>query len=74
MTDAARRRRRRQTQQNRYGDSALRDKKHHRRPTSGRFATVATRQLPDLQTHAGYEWLYVLDGLLRLVLGEHDHV
>lgn len=29
---------------------------------------------PDPQTHEGYEWLYVLDGRLRLVLGEHDLV
>jgi quercetin dioxygenase-like cupin family protein len=29
---------------------------------------------PDLQTHEGYEWLYVLSGALRLVLGEHDLV
>ena len=29
---------------------------------------------PDLRTHEGYEWLYVLDGRLRLVLGEHDLV
>lgn len=27
---------------------------------------------PDPQTHEGYEWLYVLSGRLRLVLGEHD--
>jgi transcriptional regulator with XRE-family HTH domain len=26
------------------------------------------------QVHAGYEWLYVLSGRLRLVLGEHDLV
>ena len=25
-------------------------------------------------THEGYEWLYVLSGKLRLVLGEHDVV
>jgi transcriptional regulator with XRE-family HTH domain len=25
-----------------------------------------------LRTHAGYEWLYVLHGELRLILGEHD--
>jgi transcriptional regulator with XRE-family HTH domain len=30
------------------------------------------RAEPDLKTHEGYEWLYVLDGRLRLVLGEHD--
>lgn len=29
---------------------------------------------PDLRTHEGYEWLYVLSGRLRLVLGEHDVV
>ncbi|MDQ3053210.1 MAG: XRE family transcriptional regulator [Actinomycetota bacterium] len=33
-----------------------------------------TRKQPDLQTHEGYEWLYVLSGRLRLVLGEHDLV
>src|SRR5215211_1466205 len=25
-----------------------------------------------LRTHAGYEWLYVLSGEMRLILGEHD--
>lgn len=29
---------------------------------------------PELQTHTGYEWIYVLDGRLRLLLGEHDLV
>jgi len=32
------------------------------------------RRDPDPQTHEGYEWLYVMDGRLRLVLGEHDVV
>lgn len=27
---------------------------------------------PDLQVHEGYEWLYILNGTLRLVLGEND--
>ncbi|WUH92551.1 XRE family transcriptional regulator [Streptomyces sp. NBC_00433] len=27
---------------------------------------------PDLRTHEGYEWLYVLHGRLRLVLADHD--
>ena len=27
---------------------------------------------PDLRTHEGYDWVYVLNGRLRLVLGEHD--
>ena len=29
---------------------------------------------PDLKTHEGYEWLYVLNGRLRMILGEHDLV
>ncbi|MEU9559151.1 helix-turn-helix domain-containing protein [Streptomyces fumanus] len=29
---------------------------------------------PELQTHEGYEWLYVLSGRLRVVLGDHDLV
>jgi transcriptional regulator with XRE-family HTH domain len=29
---------------------------------------------PEQRTHDGYEWLYVLSGKLRLVLGEHDLV
>ena len=27
---------------------------------------------PDLRTHEGYDWAFVLSGRLRLVLGEHD--
>ena len=29
---------------------------------------------PETNSHEGYEWLYVIDGHLRLVLGEHDLV
>ncbi|GAA5120778.1 XRE family transcriptional regulator [Haloechinothrix salitolerans] len=29
---------------------------------------------PDPQVHEGYEWMYVLNGRLRVVLGEHDLV
>jgi transcriptional regulator with XRE-family HTH domain len=29
---------------------------------------------PEPQTHEGYEWLYVLNGQLRVVLGEHNLV
>ncbi|MCX5044867.1 XRE family transcriptional regulator [Aldersonia sp. NBC_00410] len=32
------------------------------------------RSEPTLRTHEGYEWVYVLNGRLRLVLGEHDIV
>ncbi len=27
---------------------------------------------PELRVHKGYEWLYVLSGRMRLILGEHD--
>ena len=30
------------------------------------------RNEPELRTHEGYEWLYVLSGRMRLILGEHD--
>ena len=33
-----------------------------------------TQTEPDLRVHEGYEWLYVLSGRLRLVLGDHDVV
>lgn len=33
-----------------------------------------SRGEPDLRVHEGYEWLYVLNGRLRLILGEHDLV
>jgi transcriptional regulator with XRE-family HTH domain len=40
------------------------------------FKHVIRADLPvppvDPRTHEGYEWLYVLSGRLRLVLGEHD--
>ncbi|SNS40381.1 helix-turn-helix domain-containing protein [Rhodococcoides kyotonense] len=32
------------------------------------------RSEPSPRVHEGYEWLYVLNGKLRLVLGEHDIV
>jgi transcriptional regulator with XRE-family HTH domain len=33
-----------------------------------------SRTEPDMQTHDGYEWLYVLSGRLRLLLGDQDLV
>jgi transcriptional regulator with XRE-family HTH domain len=30
------------------------------------------RKKPELRTHEGYEWLYVLSGRLRLILGDRD--
>ncbi len=32
------------------------------------------RRNPEPKTHEGYEWLYVLNGRLRMVLGEQDFV
>jgi transcriptional regulator with XRE-family HTH domain len=32
------------------------------------------RRQPEPKTHEGYEWLYVLNGRLRVILGEHDLV
>jgi quercetin dioxygenase-like cupin family protein len=29
---------------------------------------------PETRSHEGYEWLYVLSGRLRLILGQHDLV
>jgi transcriptional regulator with XRE-family HTH domain len=33
---------------------------------------TTTSTQPEPNTHKGYEWLYVLDGRLRLVLADHD--
>jgi len=33
-----------------------------------------TKKEPDLKAHEGYEWLYVLSGRMRLILGDHDLV
>lgn len=36
------------------------------------FKQVLAPRTPKLVTHTGYEWLYVLAGRLRLILGERD--
>jgi transcriptional regulator with XRE-family HTH domain len=36
------------------------------------FKQVLAPRKPKLVTHAGYEWLYVLAGELRVILGERD--
>ncbi|WP_458115977.1 helix-turn-helix domain-containing protein [Arthrobacter sp. D2-10] len=33
-----------------------------------------SKSTPELKSHEGYEWLYVLSGRMRLVLGDHDLV
>ncbi|MCU1590459.1 MAG: family transcriptional regulator [Frankiales bacterium] len=34
----------------------------------------SSKSTPELRSHEGYEWMYVLSGRLRLVMGEHDVV
>ena len=34
----------------------------------------ASQDEPELKSHGGYEWIYVLSGKMRLILGEHDLV
>ena len=45
---------------------------------SGRYVVKmripASRKRPDLQVHPGRDWLYVLDGTARLVLGDTEHL
>ncbi|MYU05136.1 helix-turn-helix domain-containing protein [Streptomyces sp. SID8366] len=41
---------------------------------SYKMVLPAGRSTPELCTHEGYEWLYVLSGRLRLVLADHDLV
>ncbi len=33
-----------------------------------------SKKVPELRSHDGYEWLYVIAGKMRLVLGDHDLV
>lgn len=44
----------------------------HSEPQAFKMTIPATDREPVLRTHVGYEWIYVLSGHLRLVLGEHD--
>ncbi|OEJ23565.1 XRE family transcriptional regulator [Streptomyces agglomeratus] len=66
------------------GDPRIHLKPHSREPGNvlvpltqypGRvqvFKQVLAHREPRLVTHSGYEWLYVLAGELRLILGERD--
>ena len=47
---------------------------HSGEPRAFKVTIAATDREPVLRTHGGYEWIYVLAGRLRLVLGEHDIV
>jgi transcriptional regulator with XRE-family HTH domain len=39
-----------------------------------KIVLAASEVDPDLKTHEGYEWLYVLSGRMRLLLADHDLV
>lgn len=41
-------------------------------PRAYKITIAPTESQPEVRTHLGYEWLYVLGGRLRLVLGDHD--
>ena len=41
-------------------------------PQAFKMVVPVHRHEPNPQTHEGYEWLYVLSGRLRLVLGDRD--
>ncbi len=42
-------------------------------PSVMKIRLPAKRRRPDPRSHAGREWIYVLDGTLRLVLGDTEH-
>lgn len=50
--------------------------RHH--DPSGRVVTKmripASKKRPDPQVHPGHEWFYVLEGTVRLLLGEREHL
>jgi len=34
----------------------------------------ASQSVPNPRVHEGYEWIYVLSGRMRLIIGDHDRV
>jgi len=60
---------------NRYGQIVLPLSRNPGGPQAFKIIMEAANQGdPEPKTHEGYEWLYVLTGKLRLILGEHDLV
>ena len=47
---------------------------HEGEPQTFKISIPAKDRDPKPRTHAGFEWLYVLSGPVRLILGEHDIV
>lgn len=48
--------------------------RHQGEPRAYKMTIPAHDDEPHLRTHAGYEWLYVLRGQLRVRLGQHDFI
>ena len=46
--------------------------RQHGAPHAWKVIIPPERGEPQLRTHEGYEWLYVLSGRMRLILGDHD--
>lgn len=44
------------------------------KPQAFKITIAAHERNPVLRTHGGYEWIYVLEVRLRLIIGEHDIV
>lgn len=47
---------------------------HQGEPQAFKITIPGTDRTPEPRSHAGYEWVFVLSGRLRLILGEHDLV
>jgi len=47
---------------------------HSGEPQTFKISIAATDREPKPRTHVGYEWIFVLSGQVRLILGEHDIV
>jgi transcriptional regulator with XRE-family HTH domain len=45
---------------------------HHSSGVQVWKVVIPPERAPELRVHQGYEWLYVLSGRMRLILGEHD--
>ena len=45
-----------------------------RTPIKIAISPERTEPPAELKVHEGHDWLYVLSGRLRLVLGDHEHV
>lgn len=46
--------------------------RHQGEPQAFKLTIPASEAEPHLRTHTGHEWLYVLSGKLRVILGDYD--